>query len=144
MGQSRGWLANRNSITPSLALCVSGEFVLTTMPGCTGHAQDATGFGARSTSTRHIRQLPAMRSFLHAISSDTYPHPLWHVLMVTISRDCNASLLTGLYQRRASFYLDLLAIDCKLDHVCPSPCRRGKTSVKSNPRGALGAHGSAE
>jgi hypothetical protein len=33
----------------------SGEFVLTTMPGCTGQAQEATGFGARSTSTRHIQ-----------------------------------------------------------------------------------------
>ena len=42
-------------MTPSLALCVSGESVLTTIPGCTGHAQDATGFGALSTSTKHIR-----------------------------------------------------------------------------------------
>ena len=40
---------------PSLALCVKGESVLTTMPGCTGQAHEATGFGARSTSTRHIR-----------------------------------------------------------------------------------------
>src|SRR5580698_4187889 len=64
MGQSRGWFANRNSITPSRALWVSGELVLTTMPGCTGQAHDATGFGALSTSTRHIRQLPAIMSFL--------------------------------------------------------------------------------
>lgn len=42
-------------MTPSLALCVSGESVLTTMPGCTGHAHEATGFGARSTSTKHMR-----------------------------------------------------------------------------------------
>ena len=51
-------------MTPSRALCVRGELVLTTMPGCTGHAQDATGFGALSTSTRHIRQLPAIINFL--------------------------------------------------------------------------------
>ncbi len=34
------------------------------MPGCTGQAQEATGFGARSTSTKHIRQFPAIISFL--------------------------------------------------------------------------------
>jgi len=67
-------------MTPSRALCVSGESVLTTMPGCTGQAHDATGLGARSTSTRHIRpihvsycvdrrtssgvQFPAIMSFL--------------------------------------------------------------------------------
>lgn len=54
-------------MTPSRALCVSGELVFTTMPGCTGHAQDATGFGAFSTSTKHIRQLPAIASFLEHI-----------------------------------------------------------------------------
>lgn len=48
-------MASRNSITPSRALCTSGEFVFTTIPGWTGQAHDATGFGARSTSTRHIR-----------------------------------------------------------------------------------------
>jgi hypothetical protein len=64
MGQSRGWLASRNSITPSRALCVRGELVLTTIPGWTGHAHDATGFGALSTSTKHIRQFPAIMSFL--------------------------------------------------------------------------------
>ena len=41
-----------------------GELVLTTIPGCTGHAHDATGLGERSTSTRHMRQLPAIMSFL--------------------------------------------------------------------------------
>lgn len=50
-------------MTPSRALWTSGESVLTTMPGCTGHAHDATGLGARSTSTRHMRQLPAIISF---------------------------------------------------------------------------------
>lgn len=50
-------------MTPSLALCVSGLFVLTFIPGCTGHAHDATGLGAFSTSTRHILQFPAIMSF---------------------------------------------------------------------------------
>ncbi len=54
---------------PSLALCVRGEFVLTTMPGCTGQAHDATGFGDLSTSTKHIRQLPAIINFLRDVSS---------------------------------------------------------------------------
>jgi hypothetical protein len=44
-------------MTPSLALWTSGEFVLTTMPGWTGHAHDATGLGAFSTSTKHIRPI---------------------------------------------------------------------------------------
>lgn len=48
-------------MTPSLALCVMGELVLTTIPGWTGHAHDATGFGARSTSTRHIRPVLTVR-----------------------------------------------------------------------------------
>ena len=48
---------------PSRALWTRGESVLTTMPGCTGHAQEATGLGARSTSTKHIRQLPAIINF---------------------------------------------------------------------------------
>lgn len=51
-------------MTPSRALCVRGELVLTTMPGWTGQAHDATGFGAFSTSTKHIRQFPAIMSFL--------------------------------------------------------------------------------
>lgn len=59
-------------MTPSLALCTMGVFVLTTMPGAHGMAQLATidqyqptepiepGLGERSISTRHMRQLPAM------------------------------------------------------------------------------------
>ena len=45
-----------------------GELVLTTIPGWTGHAQDATGFGTLSTSTKHIRQFPAIMSFLRGVS----------------------------------------------------------------------------
>lgn len=51
-------------MTPSLALWTSGEFVFTTIPGCTGQAHEATGFGARSTSTRHIR--PIFSVSIHA------------------------------------------------------------------------------
>lgn len=50
-----GHTASKNSITPSRALCVRGESVFTTIPGCTGHAHEATGFGDLSTSTRHMR-----------------------------------------------------------------------------------------
>ena len=50
----------RNSMTPSRAFFTSGVVVLMFMLGITGMAQDATGFGDFSTSTRHILQLPAM------------------------------------------------------------------------------------
>ena len=50
-------------MTPSRAFCTSSVFVLTFMPGAAGMAQDATGFGALATSTRHILQLPATDSF---------------------------------------------------------------------------------
>ena len=51
---------SRNSITPRRAFCTPGVLVWITMPSATGMAQDATGLGARSISTRHMRQLPAM------------------------------------------------------------------------------------
>src|SRR5205814_4741393 len=68
IGQSSGWLINRNSITPSRALRTIGVLVLTTGgspfgPGRqsrTPHAQLATGFGEPTSSTRHMRQLPAI------------------------------------------------------------------------------------
>ena len=54
---------SKNSITPSRAFLETGEFVLTTIPGIIiGIAHDATGFIDFSTSTRHIRQLPATES----------------------------------------------------------------------------------
>src|SRR6187431_1701862 len=70
IGQSSGWLISRNSITPSRALRTIGDLVLTTGaspfgPGRqsrTPQAQDATGFGEPLSSTRHIRQLPAIDS----------------------------------------------------------------------------------
>ena len=42
----------------------TGETVLTFMPSVTGVAQAGMGFGAFSTSTRHMRQLAAIESFL--------------------------------------------------------------------------------
>jgi len=86
-------------MTPSRALCVSGESVFTTIPGCTGQAHDATGFGARSTSTRHIRpvdisyipyrktsnglQFPAIMSFL--VVDLVMPHWLYWERISTYS-----------------------------------------------------------
>src|SRR4029077_18440472 len=61
---------SRNSITPSRALRTIGERVLTSGgsplgPGRqsrTPQAQLATGFGEPTSSTRHMRQLPAIDS----------------------------------------------------------------------------------
>jgi hypothetical protein len=49
-------------MTPSLASWTKGVFVKTFEPGIAGIAHDATGLGERSTSTKHIRQLPAIAS----------------------------------------------------------------------------------
>ena len=43
-------------MTPLRALCTRSVLVLTTIPSPQGMAQAATGFGARSISTRHMRQ----------------------------------------------------------------------------------------
>ena len=53
----------RNSITPSRASLTMGLSVLITWLSAAGSAQDACGLGGPGlTSTRHIRQLPAMLS----------------------------------------------------------------------------------
>src|SRR5215510_5484256 len=70
IGQSSGWLISRNSITPSRALRTIGDLVRTSGsspfgPGRqsrTPHAHDATGLGEPLSSTRHMRQLPAIDS----------------------------------------------------------------------------------
>jgi len=64
MGQSSGWLMSRNSITDCWALIALSLFVRTIMPLVTGVAQAGIGLGAFSMSTRHMRQLAAMLSFL--------------------------------------------------------------------------------
>src|SRR4030088_854506 len=68
IGQSSGWLMSRNSITPSRAFFTSLDLVLTSGasplgPGRqsrTAQAQLATGLGEPLSSTRHMRQLPAI------------------------------------------------------------------------------------
>ena len=47
-------------MTPSLAFFTIGVFVFITCPSITGIAQDATGLGDFSISTKHILQLPAI------------------------------------------------------------------------------------
>ena len=54
---------SRNSITARCAPMARGDFVKTFMPSATGVAQAGSGFGAFSTSTRHMRQLAATDSF---------------------------------------------------------------------------------
>ena len=51
-------------MTPACAATAFAECVCTFMPSLTGVAQAGSGFGAFSTSTRHMRQLAAMDSFL--------------------------------------------------------------------------------
>ena len=61
IGQSSGWLISRNSITPWRALRTIGVSVKISWPSAAGSAHDACGFGGPGlTSTRHMRQLPAM------------------------------------------------------------------------------------
>jgi hypothetical protein len=71
IGQSSGWLMSRNSITPSRAFLTIGVLVNISGnsplgPGRrsrTPMAQEACGLGGPPlTSTRHMRQLPAMDS----------------------------------------------------------------------------------
>src|SRR5215831_2277099 len=70
IGQSSGWLISRNSITPSRAFFTIAVLVLTSGgspfgPGRqsrTPQAHDATGLGEPLSSTRHMRQLPAIDS----------------------------------------------------------------------------------
>ncbi len=50
---------SRNSITDFWAARAVFERVNTFIPSITGVAQAGSGFGARSTSTRHMRQFAA-------------------------------------------------------------------------------------
>jgi len=51
-------------MVPRWASSATVELVHTFMPSATGVAQAGNGFGAFSTSTRHMRQLAATESFL--------------------------------------------------------------------------------
>ncbi len=62
IGQSSGWLMRKNSIIASRAFFTRSVSVRTTIPSATGVEHAITSFGAFSTSTRHIRQLPEMES----------------------------------------------------------------------------------
>ena len=54
---------SRNSITPSRAFLTIGVIVMISWPSAAGSAQLACGLGGPGfTSTRHIRQLPAIDS----------------------------------------------------------------------------------
>ena len=53
---------SRNSIVAFCAPMAFGLFVKIFMPSPMGVAQAGSGFGAFSTSTRHMRQLAAMGS----------------------------------------------------------------------------------
>ena len=55
---------SRNSITACCALMALSLLVRTIMPCVTGVAQAGIGLGAFSISTRHMRQLAAIESFL--------------------------------------------------------------------------------
>ncbi len=55
---------SRNSITPCCAFFAASDSVHTFMPLVAGVAHAGNGFGAFSISTRHIRQLAAIDSFL--------------------------------------------------------------------------------
>ena len=55
---------SKNSITDFCALIAFSLLVRTTIPCVTGVAHAGMGLGAFSTSTKHIRQLAAMLSFL--------------------------------------------------------------------------------
>ena len=54
---------SRNSITPSRAFFTIGDMVVISCPSLAGSAHDAWGLGGPGfTSTRHMRQLPAIVS----------------------------------------------------------------------------------
>jgi hypothetical protein len=54
---------SRNSIVARCAATAFGDLVNTFMPSATGVAHAGMGFGAFSTSTRHMRQFAAMVNF---------------------------------------------------------------------------------
>src|SRR6266498_336824 len=89
IGQSSGWLISRNSITPSRALRTIGVLVRTSGgspfgPGRqsrTPHAHEATGLGEPLSSTRHMRQLPAIRSEEHTSELQSRPHLVCRLLL---------------------------------------------------------------
>ncbi len=132
---------SRNSITPSRAFLTIGELVFTTgdWPSGPGRrsltciAQEATGFGGPpTTSTRHIRQLPAMRQ----------------TLVIAEARHLDAGHFAGLEERHRPIHLDLVAVDDDLFQVAhvkpfrpagpcpPNPFWRCAASLHQLPLGS--------
>ena len=58
IGQSSGWFANRNSMTPCCAVLVLVEALCIFILGATIVEQAGIGLFMPSTSTRHILQFP--------------------------------------------------------------------------------------
>src|SRR5579871_822719 len=116
---------SRNSITPSRALRTIGVLVLTSGgspfgPGRqsrTAHAQLATGFGEPTSSTRHMRQLPAIdrRSWKQkrGISAPAASHACSSVYSggTSISLPSTMSLVISRLLRCLAFLLLLPAVD---------------------------------
>ncbi|KAI3483450.1 hypothetical protein L1887_53677 [Cichorium endivia] len=125
IGQSSGWLASRNSITPSRALATSGVSVKICWPGMAGNAHDASGFGA-----------PLRLDEAHATVSGNHES-----LVVTKPRNLSASLLAGLDEGGALLDFDLFAVDGELDHLGRGG---GGGGLKSRGGGGEGGGGGGE
>ena len=98
---------SRNSITDCCALIALSLLVRTTMPCVTGVAQAGIGLGAFSTSTRHMRQLAAMRE----------------LLVIAEVRDVDARRVGRMHHHAALGHADLLAVEFDFDHA--THVRRG-------------------
>ena len=92
---------SRNSITDCCALIALSLLVRTIMPCVTGVAQAGIGLGAFSTSTRHMRQLAAMRQ----------------LLVIAEVRDVGARLVGRMHDHAAFGHCDLLAVEFDFDHM---------------------------
>src|SRR6266404_3195599 len=132
IGQSSGWLMSRNSITPSRAFLTSLDLVLTSGgsplgPGRqsrTPQAQLATGLGEPTSSTRHMRQLPAIdsRSWKQkrGISAPAASHACSSVNSAgtSISLPSTMSLVIAV---SSLSHLEVRRGDTRLLHFCSNP-----------------------
>src|SRR6184192_1695515 len=123
---------SRNYITPSRALRTMEDLVLTSGgspfgPGRqsrTAQAQDATGFGEPLSSTRHMRQLPAIESRSwkqkRGISAPAASQAWSRVYSggASISRPSTMSLVIALFRRhrdRLGMRVSCILVDPALD-----------------------------
>ncbi len=91
---------SRNSITDCCALTALSLFVRTIMPLVTGVAQAGIGLGIFSMSTRHMRQLAAMRE----------------LLVIAEVRDVHAGRIGGVHDHAAVGDGDWFAVEGDLGH----------------------------